>query len=627
MAVLKCNFCGGELEVNADMSVGICKYCDSVNTIPKELDRKGHLYNRAVFHRQNNDFDKAEGVYEDILKEDNADAEAHWGLVLSKFGIEYVLDPKTQERIPTCHRTQQEPVLSDPDYLAAVQYADSEAKRVFEKEAGRIQEIQRRILEISQKEPPYDIFICYKESDERGNRTEDSLLAQELYYELIKKGYKVFFARKTLENKLGAEYEPIIYAALSSSKVMIVLGTRPEHFNSVWVRNEWSRFRKMSRDNHKALIPAYRGMSPYELPVELSSLQSQDMSKLGFMQDLIDGIERWMRSGKQGENIQKEIPVIGSASSSLERLLQNAQTYIKLENYSSAEETYTMVTKKYPEDFRGWWGLIVCQTRNFSEIIQERATLNMWFKYVKKLADSNEFSELEEKYIEYIYKISSSDAMEDMKLVNSIIGEYNGKIRKIENNILLAEQKKKSEIKDIDETIKKKQESWEWNQKHDYKPGMLGIWSGILGICISFFVSTNINLFWGILILFTGLIVSIGFSSKASSGKDWMDRLKNEMRDTEKRKPEIEKKYNAEIKSLREDILPLEVRIVECQSYLDLGKKRITSIWFEDECKKVDVQRLADSSIKECRKKVFRMEDSVVKMAVNIFETKRKEVR
>lgn len=96
MAVLKCTICGGELDVNADLSVGVCKYCDSTITIPKELDRKGNLYNRAVFLRQNNEFDKAVSVYEDILKEDNTDAEAHWGLVLSKFGIEYVEDPKIQ---------------------------------------------------------------------------------------------------------------------------------------------------------------------------------------------------------------------------------------------------------------------------------------------------------------------------------------------------------------------------------------------------------------------------------------------------------------------------------------------------------------------------------------------------
>jgi|GEM_PF-3972189 len=51
MAVLKCSICGGELEVNADLSIGICKFCDSTLTILKELDKKGNLYNRAVFLR------------------------------------------------------------------------------------------------------------------------------------------------------------------------------------------------------------------------------------------------------------------------------------------------------------------------------------------------------------------------------------------------------------------------------------------------------------------------------------------------------------------------------------------------------------------------------------------------
>ena len=106
MAVLKCTVCGGELEVNEDMSVGVCKFCDSTLIIPKGLDKKGNLYNRAVFLRQNNEFDKAVSAYEDILKEDNTDSDAHWGLVLSKYGVEYVHDPRTGEHVPTCHRTQ-----------------------------------------------------------------------------------------------------------------------------------------------------------------------------------------------------------------------------------------------------------------------------------------------------------------------------------------------------------------------------------------------------------------------------------------------------------------------------------------------------------------------------------------
>ena len=65
-------------------------------------------------------------------------------------------------------------------------------------------------MEISQKEEPFDIFICYKETDNHGRRTPDSVLATELYHELTKIGFKVFFSRITLEDKLGSAYEPYI---------------------------------------------------------------------------------------------------------------------------------------------------------------------------------------------------------------------------------------------------------------------------------------------------------------------------------------------------------------------------------------------------------------------------------
>ena len=64
----------------------------------------------------------------------------------------------------------------------------------------------------------------------------------ELYYELVNEGYKVFFSKITLEGKLGIAYEPYIFAALQSSKVMVVISTKKEYANSPWVKNEWSRF-------------------------------------------------------------------------------------------------------------------------------------------------------------------------------------------------------------------------------------------------------------------------------------------------------------------------------------------------------------------------------------------------
>ena len=74
---------------------------------------------------------------------------------------------------------------------------------------------------------------------------------------------------------------------------MVVLGTKPEYFNAVWVKNEWSRYRALIKNGaKKVLIPAYRDMDPYDLPDEFSHLQALDMSKLGFMQDLIRGIKK-----------------------------------------------------------------------------------------------------------------------------------------------------------------------------------------------------------------------------------------------------------------------------------------------------------------------------------------------
>ena len=37
-------------------------------------------------------------------KSSSIEAEAYWGLVLCRYGIEYVNDPATGKKVPTCHR-------------------------------------------------------------------------------------------------------------------------------------------------------------------------------------------------------------------------------------------------------------------------------------------------------------------------------------------------------------------------------------------------------------------------------------------------------------------------------------------------------------------------------------------
>ena len=294
MAVIKCKMCGGDLVIEPGATVAECEYCGTKQTIPNQDDEKKlTLFARANRLRMGCEFDKAAGIYESIVADFPQEAEAYWGLVLCKYGIEYVDDPATGKKIPTCHRSSFESIMEDSDFEQALENADVVARKVYRDEAKQIEEIRKGIIEVSGKEEPYDIFICYKETDENGQRTVDSVIAQDVYDALTEKGYRVFFSRITLEDKLGQEYEPYIFAALNSAKIMLAFGTDYEYYNAVWVKNEWSRYLKlMARDKAKHLIPCYKGIDAYDMPKEFAKLQAQDMGKVGAIQDLLRGIEK-----------------------------------------------------------------------------------------------------------------------------------------------------------------------------------------------------------------------------------------------------------------------------------------------------------------------------------------------
>lgn len=349
MAIIKCKMCGGDIEISPDKTFGTCEYCGSTMTLPKVDDeQRAAAFNRGNHFRRSGEFDKALAVYERIVAEDDNDAEAHWCCALCRFGIEYVEDPATYEWLPTCHRASFDSFLEDVDYLAAVEHSDGITRRQYQKDAAKIAEVQRGILATSQNEQPFDVFLCYKETGEDGQRTRDSLMAQEIYYELTEQGYRVFFARITLEDKAGAEYEPYIFAALNSAKVMVVIGTKPEHFNAVWVKNEWSRFLSMmKKDRSKLLLPCYRDMDPYDLPEALSVLQSYDMSKIGFMQDLIRGVKKVIDAGKPQEaakeTAKETVVVHNEGGSNVQALLDRGQMALEDGEWEKADEFFEQV--------------------------------------------------------------------------------------------------------------------------------------------------------------------------------------------------------------------------------------------------------------------------------------------
>ena len=366
MPVYNCKMCGAPLGISTGMTVCGCTFCGTAQTLPKIGDEKYiAAANRANHFRQSGDFDRAEQAYADVIAQEKEEAfsigaDIYWSLTLCRYGIEYVTDPATQKMVPTCHRLQYKDILDDDDYKRAISYADDDQKKVIESEANYISKVQKRILDISAKEEPYDVFICYKESDEQGARTKDSVLAQDMYYELVREGYKVFFSRVTLEGKLGTEYEPFIFAALHSAKTMIVIGTKKEYFVAPWVKNEWMRYLAiMKEDRNRRLIPAYLGMDPYDLPDALATFQAQDMSKLGFMQDILTNIGRATQEEYEKNAAIRETLVVPEVSETAP-LLRRIGYFLEDGEFDRAEQYVDRVLNLDPECAQAYFYKAMC---------------------------------------------------------------------------------------------------------------------------------------------------------------------------------------------------------------------------------------------------------------------------
>ncbi len=274
----RCESCGGELISHESEGFWQCRYCGSKYYLKENKGESLILaLNRASELRQKSDFDGAILEYTVILKSHPEDDEANWGMFIARCGIEYVKDDRTGNLIPTCHRTLKGDVLEDPYYQKAIQNAAEKQIELYEKQAKAIARLQKKIKQQMDDEEEYDVFISFKAKDENGYPTRDSVVARNIYDKLHAAGIKTFFSEVTLSDRMGDEYEPIIYKALYSCKYFILVTTAEAHTNAIWVKNEWARFRDRMADENmghcafavfdgKDCIPSFlRGSQGFDL--------------------------------------------------------------------------------------------------------------------------------------------------------------------------------------------------------------------------------------------------------------------------------------------------------------------------------------------------------------------------
>ena len=292
-----CNNCGGNYENRNGR--WICLSCGAYK--PETISNEEITLLYTAFQKLRlAEFSEAEQEFDDILRRYPKNANAYWGRLMSKYGIKYEQD-YDGKMIPTCYAASIESILEDKDYQNALKYADQENKAYYQQQAEYMERVRVTWVEKAKKEDPYDIFICYKDSDLANGieRTKDSIEAHEIYTHLLEKGYRVFFSRESLRDKMGEKYEPYIFNALSTAKVMLVYGTSAEYIKSTWLKNEWHRFTKriLAGEKHAdSLLVACKGFDPNELPTALASKQCFDASRQTFFGDLDHSIERIIRA-------------------------------------------------------------------------------------------------------------------------------------------------------------------------------------------------------------------------------------------------------------------------------------------------------------------------------------------
>ena len=353
--VFICDRCGGNLLFEEGDTYCTCDHCQVKQTLPRISSKeKANLYERAYRARIRNEFDNALNIYEKILSDDRTDPEIYWQIVLCRYGIEYVKDKLSGNNKPTIRRMQVTPITSDVDYKEALYYANDVQKQVYENKAQTIYDIQKKILDISSKEEPYDVFISYKETDNDGNRTEDSVLGQKLYNMLTKEGLKVFFSRISLESVYGENYEPYIFAALNSAKVMLLIGTKSEYFNATWVKNEWSRFALMMEKNpDKKLIPIYKDSN--DIPEKLSLQQGQDIKKLGWDDDILRFFQKRIEDNKK-QFAEKETVVVKQGYVDKKNVLKLGKVALEDGEFEKATGYFEDVLRVDAENAEAYFG-------------------------------------------------------------------------------------------------------------------------------------------------------------------------------------------------------------------------------------------------------------------------------
>jgi len=280
LKISQCTTCGGR-ELVKDGDKYTCSYCGNVIHFNNENVEFHTLLELAFSQRQTAKFDAAFETYNLMVNKFGGYdlSDVYFGMFLSEFSVIFENNMKG-EPFPSFYSMRNTPCQNNYYYkkaIAQAQQHNPEKLESFKEMGDKVEYVRKTYSAIEKSNRPYDIFICYKKTDNEGNLTNEFEKAKNIYKILKEMGFKVFFADESINKQAVREWEPNIYYALYTAKAMLVLCSKNEYIDSQWVKNEWKRFISIKTNdaNRAPIIPIVcDDFKASELPNALAKYQA-----------------------------------------------------------------------------------------------------------------------------------------------------------------------------------------------------------------------------------------------------------------------------------------------------------------------------------------------------------------
>ena len=298
---MKCRNCGGELDYSKAVNgVLTCGFCGSKFTVPKSgaNEEVRHFLLTGEHELDLGHFDEAATAYARAAELDSKEPEAFFGLALATAQVRYLKDEVNNRLQPICYSATDKSIVQDANFKRAVSLATPDQKKEYEVKGREIDSIREEFNEFRKQGLNYDTFICVKVTEEGGRHTEDSHTAAQLYKELKNAGYSPFYSEEEIHGRTGVMYEAMILYALYTSQSMLLVCSDESYLQTKWVKNEYSRFLKMQRDEEKArgsLTVVFKGTAVDRVPGLNGKVQGIDFNTFNALNQVLDFVQKFKK--------------------------------------------------------------------------------------------------------------------------------------------------------------------------------------------------------------------------------------------------------------------------------------------------------------------------------------------